>query len=156
MVDVSFFPYGAHEAWDLMPGMVQRAYPEYMNHGAIADRCFPLMYDLYPEWQQLAVVDGNAIGFFNSVPLPFDGPDEDLPNTGWDWAIDLATRERVEAATTASAIQIVIDPNYHGHGYSRMMVSQMKANAVARGCHRLVVPLRPTGKPDYPRMTMAE
>ena len=91
------------------------------------------MYDLYPEWQQIAIVDGNAIAFFNSVPLPYDGTDEDLPDTGWDWAIDLATRERVEGSSTACAIQIVIDADFHGRGYSRMMVSQMKANAAAMG-----------------------
>jgi GNAT superfamily N-acetyltransferase len=135
--------------------MVERAYPAFMNHDVIANRCFPLMYDMYPQWQVLAVDDDRPVGFFNSVPLPFAGTDDELPDEGWDWAIDLATRHPVADPRVACGIQVVVDPNLHGRGYSRALLAQMKATARTMGCDRLYVPLRPTRKAEYPTESMA-
>lgn len=156
VVDLTFAPWRTHPGWDATDDMVRRAYPEFMNHDATAGRCFPLMYDMYPRWQQLALDGDRPVGFFNSVPLPFDGVDADLPPEGWDWAIDLATRSTVVEPKVACAIQIVVDPALHGHGYARHLVSQMKANAAALGCDRLYVPIRPTRKSEFPLEPMEE
>jgi len=155
-MDLVFAAWGTHPLWKATDAMVERAYPAFMNHDATANRCFPLMYRMYPEWQQLALDGDRPVGFFNSAPLPFTGSDADLPQEGWDWAIDLATRRTVVDPTLACGIQIVIDPELHGRGYARSLVAQMKANAAAMGCTRLYVPIRPTRKSEFPHESMAD
>jgi GNAT superfamily N-acetyltransferase len=156
MDGLTFYPWRTHAGWDLTDAMVERAYPEFMNHDPVANRGFPLMYEMYPQWQQLAVDGDRPIGFLNSVPLPWNGAESELPQEGWDWAMELATRSPVTAAKVACGIQIVIDPDLHGRGYARRLVSQMRRLAAANGCERLIVPIRPTRKPDYPHESMAD
>lgn len=156
MDDLTYHPWRTHTGWDLTDSMVERAYPEFMHHDPVANRGFPLMYEMYPQWQQLAVDGDRPVGFINSVPLPWNGADADLPQEGWDWAMDLATSTHVPDPKVACGIQIVIDPDLHGHGYARRLVSQMCRVAAAKGCERLVVPIRPPHKSDYPHESMAE
>jgi GNAT superfamily N-acetyltransferase len=155
MGNLEFFEFGSHPGWDMAPGMVERAYPEFMNHDPVANRGFPLMYEMYPSWQRLGMDGSQVVGFLNSVPLPFLG-DDDLPEEGWDWAMEAATRRLVTESTVACGIQIVIDPDLHGQGYARAMVSHMKETAAAHGCDRLYVPIRPTRKSEYPTESMRE
>jgi GNAT superfamily N-acetyltransferase len=156
MADLAFHPWRAHPGWDLIDGMVERSYPEFMNHDPVANHGFPLMYEMYPRWQQLAVDGERPVGFLNSVPLPWNGADAELPQEGWDWAMQLATGSYVTEGKVACGIQIVVDPDLHGRGYARHLVSQMRRVAAANGCERLIVPIRPTRKSDFPHEPMAD
>ena len=154
MEELTFHP-GGHPGWKRAEEISGHAYPAFMYHDPVANERFPLVYDLYPDWQQLAMVGDRVIGFLNCVPLPWN-PGDPLPDEGWDWAITTATEAIINDTETACALQVVVDPDLHGRGYSKLLVARMREVAVGKGCVRLLAPVRPTRKWEFPRIPMAD
>ncbi len=82
----------------------------------------------------------------NAVPVPF-GPD-DLPDDGWDAALEQAFAGRPAAAVSAIAITIGVEQR--GQGLSRTMLDGMRKAVAGRGLSDLVAPVRPSQKHVYP------
>jgi hypothetical protein len=61
--------------------MVGGAYPEFMRHDPVANERFPRVYEMYPDWQLVAVAGDRTIGFLNCVPLRWT-PGDTLPAEG--------------------------------------------------------------------------
>jgi GNAT superfamily N-acetyltransferase len=154
MEEVTFHP-SSHPGWKCAREISDLAYPAFMYHDPVANDRFPMVYHLYPDWQQLAMVGDRVIGFLNCVPMPWN-PGSDLPDGGWDWAISAATDTLVTHTETACALQVVVDPDLYGRGYSKLLVGRMRDVAASKGCVRLLAPVRPTRKSEFPAVSMAE
>jgi GNAT superfamily N-acetyltransferase len=123
---------------------LRRAWPEIVFHDAISNANWGRLYEERPEFQ-FALVDGERVlAEGNSIPVAgmpaawrdalrdgFDQPDPDR----------------------LCAIAILIDPDAHGRGLSRLMLEHMRGLARARGWD-LVAPVRPTLKHRYPLTPM--
>ena len=90
--------------------------------------------------------DDRLLAESNAVAIPF-GPDE-LPDDGWDAALEQAFEGRPAKAVSAIAISVGVD--HRGKGLSKTMLDAMRNAVVARGLSDLVAPVRPSLKHRYP------
>ena len=131
-------------------------WPEFMMNDTVANSNWRPMHDKYPEFQ-FALIEqdtDNWIAVGNSIPLHFEGPLEDLPDAGWDWAV-LTGMQAEQPANLICALAIQILPEYRGGGLSAFMIKVMQEIGLSHGLGKLIAPVRPSKKSDYPLTPMA-
>ena len=122
-----------------------------MYHDAVANVRWNEQYAEFPDLQLFLLdEDDRLLAESNAVPIPF-GPGE-LPDDGWDAALEQAFAGRPAAAVSAIAITIGVDQR--GKGLSRTMLDGMRNAVAARGLSDLVAPVRPSQKHAYPLTPM--
>ncbi len=141
-------------------GLPEAAWPLFMLYDPIADRLWDHLVADFPEYQ-FALRDletGKAVAQANSLPLHWDADSFDLPEGGWDWAFAQGVADQAQglAPRTQCALQIAIHPDYRGQGFSTWMVEHMRSIGAAKGFARLIAPVRPSQKSQYPLIPMAE
>lgn len=120
---------------------------EFMYHDAVASVFWERQYAEYPDLQlYLLDEDDKLLAESNAVVIPF-GPGE-LPDEGWDAALERAFAG--EPAQAVSAIAITIGVDQRGRGLSKVMLEGMRKAVAARGLSDLVAPVRPSLKHRYP------
>ena len=133
------------------------AWPQFMFHDPVA-QYFTDLYEKLPQYQ-FALVEkqtGTWLAFGNSIPLAFDGHPSDLPDTGWDWALEKGIDDHRSGRKPAvlCAIQVVVAADYRSQGVSIKGVSAMKEIGRAHGLSGMVAPVRPSMKSLYPLIPM--
>jgi len=90
------------------------------------------------------------------VPLTWQGDLTDLPDDGWDWALQRAVAdwETWDAPRIQCALSITLAPEYRGKGYGGHMIQAMKSLGGAHGFDHLIAPVRPSLKQQYPLVPM--
>lgn len=101
--------------------------------------------------------DGDLCGVALSLPVTWDGTVEGLP-VGWDDAIVAGERLRRHQGrpNTLCVLSITVASTATGRGLAEPLIGALKTQAADLGAHSLITPLRPTLKPRYPLMPMAE
>ena len=139
---------------DLVRGLTKIAWPEFMLHDQVAGELWHELLDRFPEYQ-LALFDTEdkrvaAMG--NSFPLRWEDSLENLPEDGWDWAFVKAVKDHKQGLSSNyhCAIQVVIHPDYRGHGLSARIIEAVRAVTKAKGLQALIIPVRPSEKSKYP------
>jgi GNAT superfamily N-acetyltransferase len=128
-------------------GEIGQAWHEFMYHDPVSNDLWDRQYEEFPDLQLYLVDEENRyLAESNAVPVPF-GPEE-LPDEGWDAALEQAFARRPLVAV--SAIAITIREEHRGRGLSRTMLAGMLAAVAARGLTDLVAPVRPSLKHLYP------
>jgi GNAT superfamily N-acetyltransferase len=129
-----------------------------MLHDPIANERWDGLFEEFGEYQFAFLgEDGKqVVSLANSVPLAWEGPVEELPDEGWDWALIQSARDRAEGgiSKTLCAIQISVHPQRQGRGLSAFMLKEMLALARQKGLGRLIAPVRPSLKHHYPLTPM--
>ena len=125
-------------------GELRRAWPEIVFHDEVSNANWGRLYEERPEFQFALVEGDRVLAEGNSVPVA------GMP-AGWRDALrdgfDQPDPDRL------CAIAILIDPDAHGRGLSRLMLEHMRGLAAVRGWE-LVAPVRPTLKHRYPLTPM--
>ena len=125
-------------------GGLRRAWPEIVFHDEISNANWGRLYEERPEFQ-FALVDGDRVlAEGNSIPVA------GMPAA---WRDALGDGFDQPEPDRLCAIAILIDPDAHGRGLSRVMLEHMRGLAAARGWD-LVAPVRPTLKHRYPLTPM--
>ena len=128
-------------------GELGDAWPEFMYHDPVANAHWDRQYEEFPDLQLYLVdEDDRYLAESNAVPIPF-GPGE-LPDDGWDAAMEQAFAGRPPVAVSAIAITIGVEQR--GKGLSKVMLDGMRTAVAARGLADLVAPVRPSLKHRYP------
>lgn len=135
-------------------------WPEFMFHDPIATACWPALHEHFAEYQ-FAITEGPGEAVIvqaNSIPLAWNGRLEDLPDKGWDWALQQGIKDRTLglSPTHQCALQIAIGPDYRGQGISACALEVMKQIGREKGLGGLVAPVRPNRKADYPATTIED
>jgi GNAT superfamily N-acetyltransferase len=114
-------------------------WPTFMQQDVVADFTYDLMPVRFPEYQLLAVDGDQVHGRVNAVPYAWSGADEDLPESGWDFALGMAFRpEMPEAATAVCLIEARIHPDMAGAGLGTDLLLAARENAAALGYSHLL------------------
>jgi hypothetical protein len=139
---------------ELIGALAGACWPEFMLHDPISDRHWGDLFKRFPEYQfgLLDTQTGKAAAMGNSLPLHWDADLAELPERGWDWAMEQSVADHVQGLRprTQCAIQIAILPEYRSLGLSTHMLQTMRAIGVSKGFKHLIAPIRPTQKSQYP------
>jgi GNAT superfamily N-acetyltransferase len=133
------------------------SWPEFMLNDMVANEHWTTLNVKHPDFQ-FALYEkqtGLWIAVGNSIPVHWSDSLETLPDEGWDWAL----RSGVEDDTPANllcALAIQVLPKYRGKGLSKLMVQIMKDIGQQFGYDKLIAPVRPNKKCDYPLLAMEE
>lgn len=134
------------------------AWPEFMMHEAVSNRYW---HQLLLEWPQFQFVlwdeaQDEIAAAGHSLPILWENDIRQLPDTGWDWALQTGMTQTTEvgARNKQCALSIAIAPAYRGTGLSQQMVETMKQIGRQQGFNQLIAPVRPNLKKLYPLIPM--
>jgi GNAT superfamily N-acetyltransferase len=128
--------------------LARPTFPEYMHHSEVGNRYWGRLYDEFPDFQ-LGLLDGDAlVAELHSVPVAWDGSDEDLLY-GWEEAFPRAFESGREPDVLC-ALAISVRPDRQGEQLSSRMLNAMRDQAAAFDLRALIAPVRPTLKSSYP------
>lgn len=138
----------------------RKNWPEFMYKDKVAAECWPALEQRFGDYQ-FAITDGTTgaiVAQVNSLPLAWDRPFEELPETGWDWALQQGVDDERAGrpARIQCALQIAIGPEYRGKGISSHALEIMKQIGREKGLPFLVAPVRPNRKAHYPAMPIED
>jgi GNAT superfamily N-acetyltransferase len=133
-------------------------WPEFLNHDAVVNAHWDLLYELVADYQ-FALVEretGSLAAIGNSIPIRWDGRAATLPARGIDAVLEggIALLREGGAPTAACALMIVVVPERLGTGISATAVRAMAQLARRHGLCDLVAPVRATEKHRYPLIPM--
>ena len=112
--------------------------------------------ELYPEFQQYLLDEKEEpIAVAQALPLFWDGTMAGLP-VGWNdcFVHAAADFETGRTANTLAALEIAIQPEYHGQGISYRMIKALRDLAEAHDFQAVIVAVRPSWKSRYPLASM--
>jgi GNAT superfamily N-acetyltransferase len=134
----------------------QRIWPEFMFHDVAAEKLWGFLGSVFPEYQ-LYLLDSEdqpfAVG--QTIPCVWDGTMEGLP-VGWSDSLvrGVADYEAQREPNTLVALEIAIQPEYHGQGISYQVVQAIRVLAEQKGYQAIIVAVRPSLKSRYPLTPM--
>ncbi|TCP67348.1 non-ribosomal peptide synthetase [Baia soyae] len=133
------------------------AWPEYFTGEEVLREYWPQIFTQFAEYQ-LALVDGlgKVVAVGNAIPIYWDGTQEHLPQ-GWDEALikGFTDAKKGQKPNTLLVLAGVVDKECQGKGLATLVVKAFKMLAHGHGLQRLIVPVRPTGKNEYPDLDFA-
>jgi len=131
------------------------SWPEFMMQDTVANTHWYPMNKQFPEFQFALLETGSQkwIAVGNSIPVSFDGALEDLPDRGWDWALESGVKAE-NPANLLCALAIQILPEYRGSRLSSLMIRIMREIGLSQGLDKLIAPVRPNRKSVYPLTPM--
>ena len=129
-----------------------RAWPEFMLYDPVPGACWTQLQKTFAAYQLLLLDAGEAVAIVNSLPLRFDQPLGQLPDRGVDWGLERSLEDHAAGyePNCLMAVQIVIAGDRQGQGLSRTCVQETISLASARNIGRVIVPLRPASKHNFP------
>ncbi len=146
------------DLFDQQDEICTEAWPEFMLHDPIADEYWMPFIEAFKEYQLLIMEEDEILAIINAVPINYNGELKDLPEDGWDWATEKSVIDFREDKTPniLVGLQIVINKKYQGKGLSSIAVKEMANLAKKNGFDKLIIPVRPSDKHNFPLIDMKE
>jgi GNAT superfamily N-acetyltransferase len=146
-----------------LPDLAERFYPqkqriwaEFMLHDVYSNRLWHHLLEDFPEFQLYLLNEENApVAVGQSMPLYWDGTMKGLP-VGWADSMVRGVDGLQGGVTpnTLAALEISIQPEYHGQGISYRMIKLLREKAHEHGFQAVIVAVRPSWKDRYPLTPM--
>ncbi len=136
----------------------ERIWPLYIYRDPYIVKYWHLLYTDFLHCQFALYSDGSLIGTGNSIPVNWQGSLFDLPEQGFDWALEKAATDLGSKLqpNLLVGLQILIEPNLRSKGLSYVFLETMKQIAKSNGFRAVAVPVRPTQKSEYPLISMED
>ena len=131
-------------------------WPELLRHDKVGDAFWDDMFTLFPQFQLCALDDDDTlIAAFNAVAIDWDGG-AGWRDEGWRGAFRAGCTTPPDTHQSLCALAMSILPSHQGQGLSPQLLEAARATARAAGFARLVAPVRPNVKPQYPLTSIAD
>lgn len=134
--------------------LVEEAWPPYVllaNSPDIRPPGWGGLARRLPQHQLVFFEGDDAVAACHMAPLHLDVEVEDLPEEGWDWAMNRCFEERLP--THLCGLSVSIPPRNQGRGLAMKVLEAMRLHA---GELPMVVPVRPSHKARHPRESIEE
>ena len=112
----------------------------------------------FPDYQTALLDDGEVVAKGCSIPFRWDAADEELPDDGWDFALQqgFADLDAGREPNALCALWIVVARDRRSTGLSSLMVRSLRDAAARHDLTALYAPVAPTRKSDYPLIDMQD
>ncbi len=131
-------------------------WPEYFNYNEASTEYWPRLFTDFLDYQIVILTEKDEIvAVGNTVPIYWNGKDENLP-IGWDDGLKIGVNKEYEDANTLLILAGVIPEAHQGKGLSTSILQAFKVLASSYHFSKLVVPVRPTEKQEFPTLSIDE
>jgi len=134
-------------------------WPEFIFHDAGVTPYRERRIEYFPDWEFYLVStdDRRLIAGCWGVPIAWDGSVEDLPGGFTDsLARSVESYEAGVVPDTFVLMAAAVRNDEQGKGHASRVITAVKEQALARGLTRMIAPVRPTSKSQYPLIDIAE
>jgi hypothetical protein len=131
---------------DIMKG----AWAKFMTPDKATMKYWTAMRKMFPDYQLCILDDDKLVGVGNSIPLFWSGREEDLPTSWTNTLIQGVENRAYDSVNTLSAVNIAIHSDYQKFGLSQRLLLEFKNLAQEKALEKMIVPVRPSFKVDYP------
>ena len=127
-------------------------WPEFMFHDPVSNKYWHKLFELFPEYQFSLKSKGEIIGIGQCLPLQFKQPFRNLPEKGWEWALQKGIEDKLanNEPNILNGLQIAVDKSHQGQGVSTLILKEMANIAKEAGFNYVIIPIRPSLKSLYP------
>lgn len=134
------------------------AWDDFMLHCPVANECWMPFIETFKDYQLIIMEDDEILATLNTVPIHYDGDIKDLPDQGWEWAVQKALSDFKEKKTPNMIVglQVVVNKAHQGKGLSSIAVKEMANLGRQKGFTQLIIPVRPSNKHEYPLIPMED
>lgn len=133
---------------------IEGDWPDFMQQDPVSQH-YDTAVELFPDLHLVALgADDRAVARLHAVPVTADV--ENLPDRGWDWALESAVQRPIEGRSTVSLIEARVAPAQRGGGLSRTLLSVARERYGALGVRDLIAPVRPNQKHLQPRVSPSD
>lgn len=136
---------------------VSKAFPSVISESAVIKTNWPLLEKYFPEYQFFLISnEGDLIGFMNTVPFHFNKSEAELPEDGWDWMLSngIEVFQNKQLPNFLGGLQVIVRSKYQNLGYSKIILKHAKQFLKTSALTKLLIPIRPTKKHEFPKMSM--
>ena len=136
---------------------VKAAFPRILFKSEVVKYCWTIIENYFPDFQRFLInVNGDLIGFINTIPVYWDKPLSDLPDDGWDWLVKKGIQdyELGIECNTLGGLQMIVCKDHQEKGYSKLLINEGKKIKDRFGYKNFILPIRPTLKSKYPEVDM--
>lgn len=135
-----------------------KAWPEFILHDTVGGNNGIIFVEAYKKYQLLILDQEEIAAVINTIPLQYTGKIEELPDEGWSWGVTKAISDlkKGRKPNMLLGVQIVVNPDYQGKGISSFATSQMHNLMRKYNLEKLIIPVRPNNKCEYPLIDMDE
>lgn len=127
---------------------IEGDWPVFMQQDPVSQH-YDTAIELFPDLHLVALdADDRAVARLHAVPVTADLAD--LPDRGWDWALESAVQQQRTDRSMVSLIEARVDPVRRGGGISGTLLSVARDRYGALGVRDLIAPVRPTLKHRQP------
>jgi len=136
--------------------LMSREWPAFVIEGDGGGGWSELFRD-FREYQFVLVSEGGIVAMGNTIPLLLDRDISDLPSNGWDWALRKGREDQQAGLVpdTLCGLSATVVGSHRGRGLAAAILEQMKRIGRAEGLQRLIAPVRPTRKAEFPLISMS-
>lgn len=108
--------------------------------------------DVHHRYQFILLDRDTPVARAAALPIHWNGDPYTLPVRGWDGIVEQSLTDTHRGATlnTLCALEVGVSNEHAGRGLSRVALTALRDEATRMGFEHLIVPVRPTGKADYP------
>jgi len=134
------------------------AWPEFMHHDGVSSLFYDHVVPAYPQHCLIGLDRGEPVAAAYSFPFTWAADPQVALPAGHDAVIALAVADRLAGRTgnLATAVEVTVRADRRGTGLSARMLDGLREQTRRLGYPSLVVPLRPSGKPEHPDAPITE
>jgi hypothetical protein len=128
------------------------AFPAFITADQVAKKYVARVRKWFPEFDIILIgADGEPVATGWGVPVQWNGDVADLPS-GYTGTLQRAVEghERADEPDTLVICGGIVSPARTGQGLAADLITALRALAPASGLKRIIAPVRPTLKPQYP------
>lgn len=134
-------------------------WPEFIFHDAGVTPYRERRVEYFHDWEFYLVTSGERrlIAGCWGVPIAWDGTVEDLPGGFTDsLARSVDSYEAGTEPNTLVLMAAAVRNDEQGKGHAGRVITALKEHTLASGLTRMIAPVRPTSKSQYPLIDIAE
>lgn len=137
-------------------------WPELLSCDAVSREFSPLIDLHFRSLQFIAVSEVErtqvVVGVAHSVPLSIGALAHDLPEDGWDWALETSMIQRSKGLVPDSlcGLSISVLPEFQRRGVGKELIRAVVMAAKDSGLPTVIMPVRPLTKEEYPLLPMEQ
>jgi hypothetical protein len=122
----------------------------FLNYTRSHYQYYPKLLEDFADFQLCLVDDAQAYVVAAANCAPIRCADiEDLPEEGWDWAVETAAMQCGVGANVLAALAVSVPLMHRSKGYARVMIRALQDQAIRRGFDAVVVAVRPSAKAGH-------